>query len=158
MVRANIDQETGNGTIILSPNNSASWNFNMKILGSQALIAFIVAVLFIERGMWLILPFSGLEIIALFAGLYYCVRNNFTTEVITFKDHVLTIERGHTKIENSWEYQRLWTKILVRTSTFRGHPRKILVRSHGKELEIGAFLNKSDKEKLIKKLKRIIYC
>lgn len=158
MVKAEIDQKTGNGTIILSPNNSASWDFNMKILWSQALIAGIIAILFIERGMWLILPFSGLEIIALFSGLYYCVRNNFTTEVITFKDHVLKIERGHTNIENSWEYNRPWTKIFVRTSAFRGHPRKILVRSHGKELEIGAFLNKRDKEKLIKNLKHIIYC
>jgi uncharacterized membrane protein len=98
MVKTEIDQETGNGTIILSPNNSASWSFNMKILGSQALIAVVIAILFIERGLWLILPFSGLEIIALFAGLYHCVRNNFTTEVIRFTDHLLTIESCHTII------------------------------------------------------------
>lgn len=158
MVKANIDLETGNGTIILSPNNSASWDFNMKILGSQVLLAVVIAIPFLYKGLWMVLPFSGLEIGALFAGLYYVVRKNFILEVITFKDHVLTIERGHTSVENSWEYQRLWTKIFVRTSAFRGHPRKIMVRSHGKEMEIGAFLNKSDKEMLIKKLKRIIYC
>jgi uncharacterized membrane protein len=103
-------------------------------------------------------PVSGLEILALFSGLYLVVRNNFTTEVLTFKDHVLTVERGHTNIENSWEYQRLWTKIFVRQPAFRGHPRKIVIRSYGRELEIGAFLNKSDKEVLIKKLRHIIYC
>jgi uncharacterized membrane protein len=158
MVRAEIDQNTGTGTIVLSPNNSASWRFNMMFIASQAVIASVIAILFLLDGLWLILPFSGLEILALFSGLYLVVRNNFTTEVLTFKDHVLTVERGHSIIENSWEYQRLWTKIFVRDPAFRGHPRKIVIRSHGKELEINAFLNKSDKEVLIKKLKRIIYC
>jgi len=158
MVRAEIDHSTGNGTIILSPNNSASWQFNMLFLASQAVIAGVIAILFLMDGLWLILPFSGLEILALFSGLYLVVRNNFTTEVLRFNDHVLTVERGHTNIENSWEYQRSWTKIFVRKPAFRGHPCKIVIRSYGKELEIGAFLNKSDKEVLIKKLKRIIYC
>jgi uncharacterized membrane protein len=158
MVRADIDTSTGNGTIILTPNNSASWQLNMLLLASQAIIASVIAILFVLNGLWLILPFSGLEVLALFSGLYLVVRNNFTTEVLTFKDHVLTVERGHTNIENSWEYQRLWTKIFVRQPAFRGHPRKIVIRSYGRELEIGAFLNKSDKEVLIKKLRHIIYC
>jgi uncharacterized membrane protein len=158
MVRADIDTSTGNGTIILTPNNSASWQLNMLLLASQAIIASVIAILFVLNGLWLILPFSGLEVLALFSGLYLVVRNNFTTEVLTFKDHVLTVERGHTNIENSWEYQRIWTKIFVRQPAFRGHPRKIVIRSYGRELEIGAFLNKSDKEVLIKKLRHIIYC
>lgn len=158
MVKADINENTGTGVIILSPNNSSTWKFNMMVLASLALIAAVISILFLIRGLWLILPFSGLEILALFSGLYLCLYNNHITEVITFKDHILVIERGHKSIENSWEYQRIWTKIFVRNPAYRGHPKKIVIRSHGKELEIGAFLNKNDKEMLIRKLKHIIYC
>ncbi len=158
MVKAEINQTTKTGTIILSPNNSASWQFNMLVLGSLALITATISIFFLVEGLWLILPVSGLEIFALFTGLYLCVRNSFVTEVITFKNRLLIVERGHRSIENYWEYQRSWAKIFVRNSIFRGHPKKIMIRSHGKELEIGAFLNKNDKEILIKKLRHIIYC
>lgn len=158
MVRADIDPTTKNGSITLSPNNSASWQFNMLVLGSLALITGTFSIFFLIKGLWLILPLSGLEILALFTGLYLCVRNNIVTEVITFRDHLVIVERGRKSIENCWEYQRSWAKIFVRNSVFRGHPKKIVIRSHGKELELGAFLNKNDKETLIKKLRHIIYC
>lgn len=157
MVQANINQDTGNGVIILTPNNSATWGFNMAVLGSLAAIAGVISIFFLIQGLWMILPFSGLEILALYAGLYLCVRTNFTTEVITFEDHTVTVQRGRKAIENSWEYQRSWAKIFVQKPPFRGYPKKIVIRSHGKELEIGAFLNKEDKENLITKLKRVVY-
>jgi uncharacterized membrane protein len=158
MVQAEINQNTGNGSIILTPNNSASWRFNKLVIASLASIAGIISVFFLVQGLWLILPFSGLEILALYAGLYHCVRANFTTEVITFRDHIVTVERGRKSIEETWEYPRSWSKIFVRNPQFRGYPKKIFIRSHGRELELGAFLNKDDKDTLIKKLKHVVYC
>ena len=157
MVQTEINQATGNGSIVLTPNNSASWRFNMTVLASLGFILSLISVFFLIQGLWLILPFSGLEILALFSGLYLCVRANASIEVITFRDHVVTVERGHKTIEKSWEYPRSWSKIFVRKPAFRGHPKKIFIRSHGKELELGAFLNNNDKDLLIKKLKHLVY-
>ena len=158
MVQADFNQATGNGTIILTPNNSATWRFNMMVLSSLAVISAFISIAFLLQGLWLILPFSGFEILAVYSGLYVCVRANFTTEVITFRGDLVTIERGRKRIENTWEYQRSWAKIFVRNPKLRGYPKKIVIRSHGKELEIGSFLNKDDKEQLIKKLKHVVYC
>ena len=158
MVQADINQDTGNGIIILTPNNSASWRFNMMVLGSLAAISAVISIFFLVQGLWLILPFSGFEILAVYSGLYICVHANFTTEVITFRDHLVTVERGRRAIDNTWEYQRSWAKIFVRNPKLRGYPKKIVIRSHGRELEIGSFLSKDDKEQLIKKLKHVVYC
>ncbi|MGB5396902.1 MAG: DUF2244 domain-containing protein [Gammaproteobacteria bacterium] len=158
MVQTEINQASGNGSIVLTPNNSASWRFNMLVLASLGFILGMISVFFLIQGLWLILPFSGLEILALFSGLYLCVRANITIEVITFGDHVVRVERGRKSIEQSWEYPRSWSKIFVRNPQYRGHPKKIFIRSHGKELELGAFLNKRDKDLLIKKLKHLVYC
>ncbi|MBT8134147.1 MAG: DUF2244 domain-containing protein, partial [Gammaproteobacteria bacterium] len=89
--------------------------------------------------------------------LYLRVSANFKTEVITFDDSTVVVERGNDYAENTWKYHRLWTKIFVKTPLIRGHPKQIFIRSHGKELELGSFLNKRDKEILIKDLKSVVY-
>lgn len=158
MVQADINKNTGNGTLVLKPNNSATWQFNVIVISSLALFTFLIAGIFLIQGLWLILPFSGLEIILLYLGLSICVHANTTTEVIIFHDNTVVIEKGHTHPEHSWEYQRSWAKIFVKSPEHRGHPKRIFIRSHGKELELGAFLNKQDKENFISKLKNIVYC
>ncbi|HHJ34522.1 MAG TPA: DUF2244 domain-containing protein, partial [Gammaproteobacteria bacterium] len=52
---------------------------------------------------------------------------------------------------------RMWAKIFVKKPDKRGYPKQIYIRSHGKELELGSFLNKKDKDILIKDLKNIVY-
>ena len=157
MVYSEFNQDTGNGYIVLKPNNSATWRFNVLVVASLALIALLISTFFMLQGAWIIAPFSGLEILALLVCLYLCARSNIQTEVIKFSPDKVTIEQGRTFAEKSWEYHRSWAKIFVRKPRHRGHPERVLIRSHGRELELGSFLNKADKQKLVKKLRKIIY-
>ena len=157
MVTANINPSTGEGTIILKPNNSGSWRFNLMVIGSLAVIAFIISAWFVYQGLWMILPFSGLELVCVYAGLYLCVNNNTRTEVIKFDKDTVIIERGRRFVETKFEYRRAWSKIFIKQPRFRGHMKKIFIRSYGKEQELGAFLNKSDKNILIKNLRHVVY-
>jgi uncharacterized membrane protein len=157
MVTTELDPDTGEGQIVLTPNNSATWKFNMAVWGSLAFIAAMISAGFVLMGLWPVFPFSGLEVLALYAGLHYVAYRNCKTEVITFRGDKVIVEKGRNCSERIWEYQRSWAKIFVRTPTIRGYPKRIFIRSHGKELELGAFLNKQDKEKLISKLKKLVY-
>lgn len=158
MVYTDIDTHTGNGTIVLKPNNSSTWRFNLIVISSLSVFALIISVFFLLQGLWMIVPFSGLELILLYLCLSICVHKNTKVEIITFHDNTVSIEKGRTHPENSSEYQRSWAKIFVKPPEYRGHPKRIFIRSHGKELELGAFLNKQDKENLISSLKNIVYC
>ena len=157
MVYSEFNPDTGSGYIVLKPNNSASWRFNMMVVASLAVLGLLISLFFILQGAWLIAPFSGLEVLALTACLYLCARSNIKAEVIRFSPDKVTVEQGRTFAEKSWEYQRNWAKIFVRKPRHRGHPDQIVIRSHGKELELGSFLNKDDKEQLVKNLRKIIY-
>lgn len=157
MVQANIDSSTGVGTIVLRPNNSESWRVNKLVVASLACISGMIALWFLWQGLWMVLPFSGLELLWLYLALCLCMRNNIRTEVIVFEDDKVTIERGKRFIEEKSEYPRAWSTILVRQPPFRGHLKQIFIRSHGKEQELGAFLSKSDRETLIQALRRAIY-
>jgi uncharacterized membrane protein len=157
MVYSEFNPDTGHGIIILKPNNSATWRFNMMVVASLAFIATLISTFFLLQGLWLIAPFSGLEVLALLGCLYLCARSNIQTEVIKFKPDKVIIEQGRTFAERSWEYHRSWAKIFVRKPRLRGRPDQVVIRSHGKELELGSFLNKDDKEALVRKLRSIIY-
>jgi uncharacterized membrane protein len=157
MVETSIDKDTGSAVIVLKPNNSSSWQFNMRIVTSLALIVLFMSGYFALHGLWLIFPFGVLEIGFVFICLYLRMNANTKTEVITFDESTVLVERGHYQAENSWKYHRLWTKIFVKKPAIRGYPKRIFLRSHGKELELGSFLNKKDKEILIKDLKDVVY-
>jgi uncharacterized membrane protein len=148
---------TGLKTIVLKPNNSASWQFNMAILGFVAFVLISASSYFAYHGLWLIFPFAGLEILVLFICIYLRLRANHNTEVITVDKSTVVVERGVYQPEKSWKYHRMWTKIFVKQPVFRGHPKRIFICSHGKQLELGSFLNKQDKEILIKDLKDAVY-
>lgn len=157
MVQTDIDEHTGNGTIVLKPNNSSTWQFNLIVISSLAIFALIISVFFLLQGLWMILPFSGLELIMFYLCLSICVHKNSKIEVITFHENIVNIEKGRTFSESSSEYQRSWAKIFIKPPEHRGHPKRIYIRSHGKELELGAFLNRQDKEDFISSLKNIVY-
>lgn len=157
MVETHINETTGLATIVLRPNNSSSWKFNVQIVASLTFIALCISTYFALQGLWLIFPFSGLEVGFLFTCLYLRLRANIRTEVITFDEGTVVVERGSYHAEKTWRYQRMWAKIFVKKPDTRGYPKQVFIRSHGKELELGAFLNKRDKEILIKNLKSIIY-
>lgn len=158
MVETTFNESDCSATIVLKPNNSASWQFNMAVVTSLAFIGFCISVYFAVQGLWLIFPFSGLEISLLIFCLYVRLKANIATEVITFDQHNVVIERGYRYAEKSWKYHRLWAKVFVKPPLFYGHPKRVYIRSHGKQLELGAFLNKKDKDCLIKDLKHVIYC
>ncbi len=158
MVLTDFNQNTCATTIVLKPNNSASWRFNMVVVSTLAFIAFCISTYFALQGLWLVFPFSGLEISLLVYCLYVRLKANIATEVITFNDDTVLVERGYNYAEKSWKYPRLWAKIFVKAPPFRGYPKRVFIRSHGKELELGSFLNKKDKERLIRDLKNAVYC
>lgn len=157
MVETSTDTDTGLSTIVLRPNNSSSWQFNMVIVSSLAFIAFCISTFFALQGIWLVFPFAGLEVSALLICLYLRLRANTRIEVITFDESTVIIERGCYHAEKSWKYHRLWTKILVKQPGTHGRQKQIFIRSHGKELELGSFLNKQDKDILVQNLKSVIY-
>ena len=107
-------------------------------------------------GAWVILPFSGIEILALTIALYVLARRNARQEVITVDKDQVIIERGITSPAENWRYQRLWSSFHVEKPAGTWSSPIISIRSHGKHLELGTFLNRRDKIKLINTLKYIV--
>lgn len=154
MVTVSLDKEGHTGNILLEPNLSLSWKTNVRLIFLITVITLIIAAYFTRLGGWLVLPFSGLELILITVSLYMFFRRNNHCEVIRFTDDKVVVEYGKSEPEKSWEYQRHWSKIHVREHGLYDIP-KVSIKSHGKEMELGSFLNYDDKILFIDTLEKI---
>ena len=156
MIEKRIDKANDSATIVLSPNNSSSWRFNMQLTATLAILLIIISGYFALMGLWVVFLFAGLEIFVLVTCQYIRLHANQSTETINIKGNAVTIIRRCYEKTESWKYPRAWAKLLVRQPYFRGYPKRVLLRSHGKEIELGSFLNKKDKNILIRDLRSIL--
>lgn len=156
MVIADFDRESRTGRIVLTPNRSWSWRANLIFLGVLSVVCLVIGTAFFLQGLWLILPFSILEVSLVGLAMYYCVRRTHSQEVLTFSDDELMIESGRRKPEKRHVFKRLFARVFIRRPRHPWYPTRIAVRSHGREVEVGDFLSPEDKDLLITELKRMI--
>ncbi|MGH1537837.1 MAG: DUF2244 domain-containing protein [Gammaproteobacteria bacterium] len=133
---------------IVRRNQSLSWRGNKLFIYLMAAVSFGIAGMFALQGLWLILPFAGLEILALTLGLYMCSLHCGDQEVITIDNEQVRIEKGRQKPKESWKFDRSWVNLELVSSPLHGHPSKLLIRSKGNETEIGKCLTNDERKSL----------
>lgn len=133
---------------IVRRNQSLSWRGNKIFIYFMAVVSLGIAVMFAVQGLWLILPFAGLEILALTLGLYMCSLHCRDQEVITINEEQVIIEKGRQKPSEIWQLERAWIKLELVKSSIQGHPSKLLIRSKSKETEVGKCLTNDERKSL----------
>ncbi len=142
--------------IVISPNASLSRQANIALFLSLMGILLVVATGFTLMGFWMILPFAGLELIALAVALAYVDYQNQYREVVKVDEVTVKIASGYRKAQHACEFKRGWTSVLLRQSSRQNQPSKLILRSAGKQIEIGACLEADDRKDLWRELKQVI--
>ncbi len=106
--------------------------------------------------MWLVLPFSGLEMAALGACLYLTSRKVYQREVITMDHERTRVEKGIHRVDESWEFETAWLRLIDERSGVNQRDRRLAIGSHGNYVEIGGFLGHEEKDALAFQLKDCI--
>jgi uncharacterized membrane protein len=132
---------------VIRPNCSLTWRGNLWLLAGLSAVSFGIAGAFAWLGLWLILPFAGLEIGALALALYLCAWRAQRLEVVKLDGDRVRIEVGHRRPEFRQEFDRNWVRVLLLPEG-KGHRGKLLLRSHGRQMEIGACLPEEERREL----------
>lgn len=152
MLQVEHDTNWRQGRIILRPHPPSSWQTNLWVAGIAALLCLTFAIGFALAGAWLILPFAGLEIMALFGLLYYVALKTRVQEVILFNDTEIRVQRGRRWPIQEWYCQRFWCRLQVDAPTHPWYSSRIRLCCHANAVEIGRFLSDRDKQALIRNL------
>ena len=156
MVESNVDRAQGHGHIVVSPNLSSQWHTTKILLWIVSGFSLLVGSVFAVLGLWMILPFTGLEVFALVMLTYWVACRCRHKQVIHFDANRIRVEKGYLTPRLAWDSELFWTRLIINKSPYRGHPNKLMLRSKNQQLEIGEFLNEQDKKKLIAELRNVI--
>lgn len=141
---------------VLHPNRSLSERGNLIFFLVMVLVSFGIAIPVAAMGYWVVLPFAGLEMLALGIALYLSSNDARRCEVVLIEGDRLTVLAGRNRPQYQTELNRHWTQILLREPRARGHRTHLVLRAHGKEVEIGAFLNNRERRRLARALQRAV--
>ena len=144
-------------TFVITPNQSMSWKQLSLAYSGIATVTLAVGCYFWIRGMTLVLPFSGLEVLLLGVALYMTAWRGGTREVITITDDSVLVETGRNKPQQRHDFRRYWTKVVLRRPWVAWYPSKLLLCSHGREVEVGGFLNEEERKGLAQVLRSAIH-
>ncbi len=132
---------------ILSPNASLTQAQARGLLGLMAVGMALIGGGFTWVGAWPVLPFCGLELWLLGYGLHWSLRQNATREVVTIDSAKVRVEQIKAKSKRCHEFKRAWT-YLDWSKPCPGEPARLYLGSHGRRVEIGAFLAEEEKRAL----------
>lgn len=157
MIAAHFDERARVGRIVLRPNRSWTWRSNIYLVAALMAISTTVATTFALRGFWLVLPFTALEMSVLLACLYVCVRRTHAQEVLTFSIDELVVETGHREPERVYRFVRFFTRFRVEHAHAVWHDDHIAVQARDQRLEIGRFLAREEKARLVEQLRLMVH-
>lgn len=141
---------------ILRPNRSLSWRGSMVFFLSLLIISSFIAVSLAVMGFWLVLPFAGLEMIVLGAGLYLVACRSYECEVICISRDAIRIEKGRRFPRQHCTLGRVWAKVVLEPCPKAWYPSRLFIRSHGRAVEVGRFLHEEERRHLALELSRTL--
>ena len=156
MVKVESNIEENIHRILLRPNQSTSWKTSLLFVSVIAFTCLAIGIGFAFAGATMILPFAGLEVLFVGVCVYLVMKKTYKQEVITLTKEKLKIEKGAGKIDQVWEYFRMWSYVSVEKPEHPWYPAHIVIRSKGERVPIGDFLTEEEKEDLVISLEKII--
>jgi len=141
---------------VIRPNRSLSERGNLVFYLIMVFVSFGIAMPIAVMGYWVVLPFAGLEMLALGGALYLSSRDTSRCEVVLIEGDRLTVVAGRNRPQYRTELNRHWTQVLLREPRARGHRTHLVLRAHGREVEIGAFLNNRERRQLARALQHAV--
>lgn len=143
-----LHSENSKHLIVLAPNKSMTWETNKKILLVMFTVSMIIGLSFMYVGAWMILPFAGLEIMLVGIGMYYvCWKLNFK-QTIAIDAESLTLQKGVYFPKQEWQWQTSQTRLVKQASHYRMSAPTLFLKHLNQSVEIGEFLNRSEKKTL----------
>lgn len=131
-------------------------SFSPKQVGlfyiSIVCFSMLVASFFLFMGVWMIIIFTTIEILALTIALYVYTRHALDYEKITISGKQLLFERSWGGKVQQHEFNTVWTKLVLNDSTGKD----LVLKTSTKEVPIGFFVGANEREQFGKELERYL--
>lgn len=146
-------EETMSGQAwVIRPNRALSPLQARHLVLAAAIISGGIAFAFAAVGAWPVLPFAGIEIGALWLALRHLGRHAGDEERIEILDDRIRVVLRDAGRREEHEFSRYWARLQVEKLSGTEN-RRLLLRSHGREIEVGRLMTAEQKQALERDLR-----
>ena len=140
----------------IRPNRSMSSRNLVVMVICMTVVCLTIALSFFSLGLWLVLPFAGLEIFIIGVIVGYTIHRSKDYEIILVDDkHVMvTISEGGQVIQDKFE--RYWARVSFESNTTRLQPSRLKIGSHGRFIEVAKGTTDEARADLARHLKQAL--
>lgn len=117
-------------------------------------LSLAIAMFFAWRLSWLVLPFAGLDVLALGIALLVHGRHASDYERVTLAEGMLVVERSRGGQLTRQEFNALWVRMEVGES----YPALIMLRSGKRVVQVGGFLDPHKRRQFARELAVALRC
>jgi uncharacterized membrane protein len=156
VVAAECDSSNKNGRFLIRPDCSLTTRGMLVFFAGICTLSLAVAAGLSLLGAWPILPFAGLEMLALAVCLYQLSRRSQDCEVISVRDRIVEVDKHRRGRSRRYRFERVWARVALSRDPRGWYPSRLTIRSHGHEVEVGRCLNEHDRTWLARDLSRLI--
>lgn len=145
----------------LRPNSSLTPRAAAWFYGTLMAILLCIGIGCAALGFWPVLPFAGLELAVLYWAVRWVQRRTEAREYIRVDDTSVRIEKyarsreGATR-HRAYSFARPGTQLELRAGDPAHWPSRLLFRSRGRSVEIGAFLTDGERRGLKNRLAEVL--
>ena len=144
-----VQDEKGTTTkLIVTANRSMSWKANMYLAARLGVICMGVAIAMATFGLWMVIPFAGLEIVFIVVCLHLTLKRLSRQEVITIDNDAITLEWGYNRPDVRVNLPRRWSRLSYRCKDSVFEVGELSLAAHGKRYDLGRCLNREEKKAL----------
>jgi len=144
--------------LVVGPNASMSPRQALVFFKGMCLICLGIATVFAALGFWPVLPFAGLELVALGAALAVVLKRNRYREVLWFERDRVRVEIG--MLGQGARSRREWPRSLLRVWVEPGAhpagPTQLVLACGAQRLVVGSCLTDAERAALVRRVKELI--
>lgn len=152
----NIMKQAFRSRIEVRPNCSLTARGTLVFLLSAGVACLVPGIVLLAQGFWPVLPFAGMEFLALVSATWWSLRKGRYREIIELSDDRVTIDKfshtGHARTEVPVH----WCSVRLLSGRHRWSPRKLVLRAGMEECEVASCLTDSERVKLWQRLHTLI--
>lgn len=135
---------------ILYPNRSLGSTGFILLMTAIVVVSGLIGAGFALIGAWPVTGFLGLDVLLLYLAFRWNFRQSQQVDMIQLDGEGLLVRRILAdRKEETWHFETAWVQIIH-------EDRQLKLRSHGKELIIGAFLTSDERFAFAEALKSAI--
>ena len=133
--------------VVLYPNRSLGTTGFALLMTAIVLVSVAVGAGFMMVGAWPVTGFLGLDVLLVYLAFRWNDRQARRAEFVRLDGDGLSVRRlepdGHSQC---WRFEPYWVRVSL--EQVGRHDRRLVLRSHGRQVVIGAFLTQDERQEL----------